>query len=84
MICAHSSLTCPFCRCRISTWLRHNPDHSKLIIKRESTSGKSKKKIVVKQKSQPKRHYQTSKPKPTSNDRMNLEDQFFIVEFSSR
>lgn len=71
MICAHSSLTCPFCRCRISTWLRHNPDYSKLIIKREiepiiitKRKRKHTKKIIVKQ--QPKRRYQTSKPKPTS------------------
>jgi glutaredoxin len=68
MICAHSSLTCPFCRCRISTWLRHNPDYSKLIIQRESKPTKNQKKIVVKQQ-QPKRRYQTSKPKPTSKDR---------------
>jgi hypothetical protein len=73
MICAHSSLTCPFCRCRISTWLRHNPDYSKFIIKRESKPRENKNKIVVKQQQQqqkPKRRYQTSKPKPTSNDRM--------------
>ncbi len=63
MICAHSALTCPFCRCRISTWLRHNPDYSKLIIKRE-IKPKPIKKVVVKQ--QPKRRYETSKPKPTS------------------
>jgi len=68
MICAHSSLTCPFCRCRISTWLRHNPDYSKLIIQRESEPTKNQKKIVVKQQ-KPKRRYQTSKPKPTSKDR---------------
>ncbi len=64
MICTHSSLTCPFCRCRISTWLRYNPDYSKLIIKQESKPRKCKKKFAVKQ--QPKRRYQTSKPKPTS------------------
>jgi len=65
MICAHSSLTCPFCRCRLSTWLRHNPDYSKFIIKRE-IKPKNKKKIVSVVKQQPKRRYQTSKPKPTS------------------
>ncbi len=71
MICAHSSLACPFCRCRISTWLRHNPDYSKFIIKRESKPRKNKKKIVVKQQQQqPKRRYQTSKPKPTSKDKI--------------
>jgi transposase InsO family protein len=70
MICAHSSLACPFCRCRISTWLRHNPDYSKFIIKRESKPRKTKKKIVVKQQQQPKRRYQTSKPKPTSKDKI--------------
>jgi hypothetical protein len=69
MICAHSSLTCPFCRCRISTWLRHNPDYSKLIIQRESKPTKNQKKIAVKQQQKPKRRYQTSKPKPTSKDR---------------
>lgn len=67
MICAHSSLACPFCRCRISTWLRHNPDYSKLIIQRKVKPRKSKKKVtVVTVPQQPKRHYQTSKPKPTS------------------
>jgi hypothetical protein len=79
MICAYSSLTCPFCRCRISTWLRHNPDYSKLIIKREiepknqkkiivNKQSKNKKKIIVDK--QPKRRYQTSKPKPTSKYRI--------------
>ena len=67
MICTHSSLTCPYCRCRISTWLRHNPDYSKLIIKREIKPRKNQKKIIVQQEPQrPKRRYQTSKPKPTS------------------
>lgn len=68
MICAHSSLTCPFCRCRISTWLRYNPDYSKLIIKREikKTRGRKRKYFPIQEKQPPKRHYQTSKPKPTS------------------
>ncbi len=65
MICAYSALTCPFCRCRLSTWLRHNPDYSKLIIKREQKP-KNTKKIIVQQQQKPKRRYQTSKPKPTS------------------
>lgn len=68
MICAHSSLSCPFCRCRLSTWLRRNPDYSKLVIKRQ-TEKKSKKRKqkqtsnVVQQ--QPKRHRESSKMKPT-------------------
>jgi hypothetical protein len=82
MICAHSSLTCPFCRCRISTWLRYNPDYSKLIIKRETTRT-TKKKIIVKrqqqQQQQPRRRYQTSKPKPTRKERYLI---FEIIYFS--
>ena len=72
MICAHSSLSCPFCRCRISTWLRHNPDYSKLIIKREIKPRKYQKKIIVEKEQppppppKPKRRRQTAKPKPTS------------------
>ncbi len=74
MICAHSSLTCPFCRCRISTWLRHNPDYSKLIIQRQLKPRRGRKKKLENQQPQqqqqkPKRRYQTSKPKPTRNDR---------------
>lgn len=63
MICAHSPLACPFCRCRLSTWLRHNPDYSKFIIKRQANPKKKYKKV---KSIKPKRHYQTSKPKATS------------------
>ncbi|CAF4245828.1 unnamed protein product [Rotaria socialis] len=45
MICAHSTLACPFCRCRLSTWLRRNPDYSKLIITRQSNTEISTKKM---------------------------------------
>ncbi len=56
-------LSCPICRCSISTWLRHNPNYSKLIIKRKSRP-KAKRKITIKQ--QPKHHRETSKAEPTS------------------
>jgi uncharacterized protein YbaR (Trm112 family) len=47
MICAHSTLACPFCRRRLSTWLRYNPDYSKLIIKRESNLPIETKRLVI-------------------------------------
>lgn len=73
MICAHSNLACPFCRCRLSTWLRHNPDYSKLIIERQDTKKPTKKKIgrprKMKNKNgiqkKSKRKCRTSKKRPT-------------------
>ena len=75
MICAHSALTCPFCRCRLSTWLRYNPGYSKLIVKRQHPEVKTRKKAMKKRKTnskkennvkqQSKRRYQTSKTKAT-------------------
>ena len=57
MICAHSTLACPFCRRRLSIWLRYNPDYSKLIIKRDSTSD-------IEQKVIAKRSHRASKSRP--------------------
>ncbi|CAF0978575.1 unnamed protein product [Adineta ricciae] len=72
MICAHSALSCPFCRCRLSTWLRHNPDYSKLIIQRDIVAtvdvvpkrkrpGRPPKRSIIEQQEQFKYHRRTSK-----------------------
>ncbi|UJR26220.1 hypothetical protein I4U23_007563 [Adineta vaga] len=92
MICAHSALTCPFCRCRISTWLRHNPDYSKLIIQREmepilamdvvikkKRRGRPTKKSII--KSQPlKRRCQTMKTKATIGEDGHVTDDWLLAQ----
>ncbi|CAF1271313.1 unnamed protein product [Rotaria sordida] len=81
MICAHSTLACPFCRCRLSTWLRRNPDYSKLTIKRQSTTKTKKKRIIQQQpQPQPSRHHQTSKIKPTFDEQGNISDDWLLAK----
>ncbi|CAF1148837.1 unnamed protein product [Adineta steineri] len=89
MICAHSSLACPFCRCRLSTWLRYNPDYSKLIIQREpeskiikKTRGRPRSKFPKNsiEKKQPKRHYESSKPKPTIDQQGAISNDWLLAQ----
>ncbi|CAF1304763.1 unnamed protein product [Rotaria magnacalcarata] len=70
MICAHSILACPFCRCRLSTWLRRNPDYSKLIIKRQSNTEIPKKKT----------NKRKLKKKLTLDDNDNISDDWLFAK----
>ncbi|CAF2976250.1 unnamed protein product [Rotaria socialis] len=70
MICAHSTLACPFCRCRLSTWLRRNPDYSKLIITRQSNTEISTKKM----------NKRKLKMKPTFDENGNISDDWLLAK----